>query len=238
MAPGSNGSSSSRSSSPVDSTATPGRPLFPLGYGLRDASDGNLPPLPQASGLPSTATVDHNVFFASGRAGSGWHWAAADDAGATALPHGIGASDSKRLTLTATDKAKQEDARLLHWSGTGHATAEITGATPIDLTRQTNGELALAFDYLVKEAPSDAVTVGMECGASCGGAVAITPTLRAAPPGQWRHLDIPLACFAAAGENMSRVRTPFILQTSGKLTLGLANIHLESSADGALPCPH
>jgi len=78
----------------------------------------------------------------------------------------------------------------------------------------------------------------MGCGASCGGAVPITPALRAAPRGQWRHLDIPLACFAAAGENMSRVWTPFTLETTGRLTLALANIRLESGADGALPCPH
>jgi beta-glucosidase len=214
---------------------TPGRPLFPLGYGLRDASNGNLPKLPQASGLPSAATVDTNEFFASGRTGSGWHWAVADDAGATTLPRGIGASDSKRLTLTAIDKTKQEDARLLRWSGAGQATAEITGATPIDLTRQTNGQLALGFDYRVEEAPSAQVTIGMGCGASCGGTMPITAALRAAPHG-WQHLDIPLACFAAAGESMTRVWTPFALQTSGRLALGLADIRLESGAAHLLPC--
>ncbi len=219
-------------------TDTPGQPLFAFGYGLRDASNGDLPKLPEASGLPSAATVDSSVFFTSGRAGSGWHWAVADDAGATPLPHGIGASDSKRLVLTAIDKARQEEARLLHWTGSGQSTAEITGATPIDLTRQTNGELALAFDYLVEEAPSAAVTVGMGCGASCSGAVPITSDLRTAPHGQWRHLAIPLACFAAAGENMSRVWTPFTLETSGKLALGLANIRLQSGAAGAVACPH
>jgi beta-glucosidase len=217
---------------------TPGEPLFALGHGLRDASDGNLPQLPQASGLPSAATVDNKVFFAAGRTGSGWHWAVADDAGATRLRRGIGASDSKRLTLTTIDKTRQEDGRLLHWTDSGQATAEITGPTPIDLTRQTNGELALAFDYLVEEAPSAAVTVGMGCGASCGGTVPITPALRAAPRGKWQHLDILLACFASAGENMTHVWTPFTIETTGKLTLGLADIHLETGAAHPLPCVH
>ncbi|HVS76571.1 MAG TPA: exo 1,3/1,4-beta-D-glucan glucohydrolase [Steroidobacteraceae bacterium] len=215
---------------------TPGRTLFPLGYGLRDASNGHLPRLPEASGLPSAALVDSNVFFASGRAGSGWHWAVADDAGATPLPRGVGKSDSGRLTLVSTDRAKQEDARQLRWSG-GHATAEITGAIPVDLMRQSNGQMALGFDYRVEEAPSDAVTVGMGCGASCGGTLPITQILRSAPAGRWQHLAIALSCFASAGENMSRVWTPFTLQTSGKLTLGLANIRLETGAAGAAPCP-
>ncbi|MGH8296696.1 MAG: glycoside hydrolase family 3 protein, partial [Steroidobacteraceae bacterium] len=218
-------------------TDTPGKPLFPLGYGLRDASNGNLTKLPEASGLPSAAAVDSNVFFTSGHTGSGWHWAVADDAGATPVPRGIGASDSRRLTLTAIDKVKQEDARRLHWSGTGQATADITGATPINLTRQSNGEMALTFDYLVEEPPTAAVTIGMGCGASCGGTLPITQALRAAPRGKWQHLAVPLSCFASAGENMSRVWAPFTLETTGKLTLGLADIRLQSGAPGAVTCP-
>jgi beta-glucosidase len=219
-------------------TDTPGKPLFALGYGLRDASNGNLPRLPEASGLPAASTIDNKTFFSRGRTGSGWHWAVADDAGATPLRHGIGSSESKRLTLTAIDKERQEAARLLHWTGAGQATAEITGATPIDLTRQTNGELALGFDYRVQEAPSAPVTIGMGCGASCGGTLPLTQVLRAAPSGQWRHADIPLSCFAAAGENMSRVWTPFSLVTTGRLAIGLANIRLESGAAHTLPCGH
>ncbi|MDE2448900.1 MAG: exo 1,3/1,4-beta-D-glucan glucohydrolase [Gammaproteobacteria bacterium] len=217
---------------------TPGQPLFPLGYGLRDASNGNLPKLPEASGLPSAAVVDKEVFFASGRTGSGWQWAIADDAGASPVARGIGASDAGRLTLTAVDKAKQEDSRQLRWSGTGQSTAEITGATAIDLTRQTNGQMALGFDYRVDEAPSAEVTVAMGCGASCSGSVPVTPALRAATSGHWQHLDIPLACFAAAGANMSRVRTPFALQTAGKLTLAISDIRLESGTAGSAACGH
>jgi beta-glucosidase len=217
---------------------TPGQPLFARGYGLRDASNGSLEKLPAASGLPSAALVDNRVFFASGRTGSGWHWAVADDAGASPLARGIGASDSGRLTLTAIDKVKQEDSRRLRWSGTGQSTAEINGATPIDLTRQTNGQMALGFDYRVAAAPSTAVTVAMGCGASCSGSVPLTAALRAAPRGQWQHLDIPLACFAAAGANESRVWTPFALQTAGKLTLAITNIRLESGTAGTVTCPH
>jgi beta-glucosidase len=209
-----------------------------LGYGLRDASHGDLAKLPEASGLPSASVVDNELFFVSGRLGSGWHWALADDAGASPVARGIGASDSGRLNLSTIDRAKQEDSRLLRWSGTGQATAEITGATAIDLTRQTNGQMALAFDYRVDDAPSADVTLGMACGASCSGTVPIAPALRAAPHGQWQHLDIPLACFATAGENMSRVWTPFSLQTAGKLTMAITNIRLESDTAGDGHCPH
>ncbi|MGA7537496.1 MAG: exo 1,3/1,4-beta-D-glucan glucohydrolase [Steroidobacteraceae bacterium] len=219
-------------------TDSPGRALFPLGYGLRDASNGNLPRLPQASGLPAASTIDTTTFFAAGRMGSGWHWALADDAGAQPLPRGIGRSASGRLRLSAIDEAKQEDARRLRWSGSGQATAEITGATAINLARQTNAQLALGLDYRVEEAPSAPVMLGMSCGASCAGTLPLTQVLESAPRGKWRHLDVPLACFASAGEDMRHVWTPFTLATSGKLTLGLANIRLESGATHPLPCGH
>ena len=215
---------------------TPGKPLFPVGYGLRDASDGHLSRLPEDSGLLSSAVIDKDVFFIAGRTGSGWHWAVADDAGATSMAHGIGASDSGRLTLTSIDKAKQEDARQLRWSG-GQATAEITGAAPIDLSRQVNGQLSLGFDYRVEEPPGAEVTLSVGCGPSCSGTLAITPELQAAVRGRWQHLDIPLACFAAAGASMTRVWTPFALRTAGKLTLGIANIRLESGIAGTARCP-
>jgi len=98
--------------------------------------------------------------------------------------------------------------------------------------------MALGFDYRVEEAPSAAVTLGMACGASCGGTVPVTAALRAAPRGQWQHLDVPLACFAAAGQNMSRVRTPFALQTAGSLTLAITNIRLQSGTAGRSACGH
>ena len=218
-------------------TDAPGKPLFPVGYGLRAASNGNLPQLPRASGLPAASSIDTNTFFAAGRTGSGWHWAVADDAGAKPLAHGLGGSESGRLTLSAIDRARQEDARQLRWSG-GQATAEITGATAINLTRQTNAQLALSFDYRVQQAPSAAVMLGMSCGASCAGAIPLTPVLKSAPRGKWQQLDVPLACFAAAGEDMRRVWTPFMLETSGKLTLGIANIRLQAGAAHTLPCGH
>jgi beta-glucosidase len=56
------------------------------------------------------------------------------------------------------------------------------------------------------------------------------------PAGQWGHLKVPLVCFARAGADMARVSTPFAIETSGPLSLAVANIHLESGTDGVTPC--
>jgi beta-glucosidase len=78
--------------------------------------------------------------------------------------------------------------------------------------------------------------VQVDCGIGCRGTVPVTHELAAAQPGQWRHLKIPLTCFAKAGADLSRVTAPFAVQTAGRLALSVANIQLESGTDGLMPC--
>jgi beta-glucosidase len=196
---------------------TAGEPLFPVGYGLRDAGDGNLAKLPEDASLSAANTVSTNLFFAAGRPGPGWHWLAADE-------------------VTPVDKARQEDARALHFNGAGQSLAGLVGRSAIDLSRQTNGQLSLGFDYRVDEAPSAPVTVTMGCGARCSGAVPVDHELRQAPPGRWRHLNIPLACFARAGADMHGITMPFAIETRGKLVLSVTNIRLQSGPSGLMSC--
>jgi beta-glucosidase len=114
----------------------------------------------------------------------------------------------------------------------------LMGATPINLTRQANGQMVLGLHYRLDQRPSSAVTLSMACGAHCSGVVPLTTLLRHAPVRRWRSLRIPLACFARAGANMSRIDTPFAIRTAGRLTLGVADIRVQSDTTGALACPH
>jgi beta-glucosidase len=216
-------------------------PLFPYGYGLTYASDGNLKALPEDPGTPAVAQVDTRSFFNAGRPGSGWHWAAGagmDSRQAREVPGGVGMASEGRLRLAATDHAAQEDARRLSWGGGGPSIAGLAGKSSIDLRREANGQLSLSFDYRVDKAATSDVAVLMECGAGCGGSVPITQPLGAAPVGQWRHLKIPLACFSHSGADMSRINAPFYIATAGELELSVGAIRLESGTDGLLDCVH
>jgi beta-glucosidase len=216
-------------------------PLFPYGYGLRYADSGNLRQLSEDRGAADSTMVDNRSFFLAGRPGSGWHWAAGggeDPQQAQEVPGGVGMADQGRLRLAATDHSAQEDARRITWSGTGTASAGITGASAIDLQREANGQLSLGLDYRVEAAPSGAVELQVGCGAGCSGRVPITHELQTARPGEWRHLKVPLTCFGAAGADMSRVRTPFFLTASGQLDVSVSNVHLETGTDGLLECRH
>ena len=216
---------------------TPGKPLFPVGYGLRYASDGNLAHLPTRSAVPRAPRVSARTFFAAGHSGTGWHWSVSAGAPARALAHGIGGTPEGRVTLRAADWRRQEDARVLSWSGAGTASAALTGPMPIDLTRQANGQMVLGLHYRLEQAPSAAVSLSMGCGLGCVGALPLAPLLRRAGTGHWHRLRIPLECFARAGADLRRIVTPFAVRTAGRLALAVADIRIESDSGGLIACP-
>jgi beta-glucosidase len=220
--------------SPVPQKGEP--PLFAYGYGLHVRDDGNLKALPESFATAGAVAQQSDVFFSAGRAGEGWHWSVSEGGDVLDLPQGVGSSRSSWLQLATADKSAQEDARVLRFRGAGPARAALTGTAPIDLTRQANGALTLSMDVAVDEPPSAAVNLLLECAGQCRGSVPLTQVLAAAPRGEWRHLKVPLSCFAKSGADMSRVTTPFALATGGALTLRLANIRLESGTEGQLSC--
>jgi beta-glucosidase len=215
----------------------PGKPLFPLGYGLRDASDGNLPHLSVRSAVALAPAVSARRFFSAGHSGAGWHWAVLHGHTQERIPHGVGRAAAGAVTLGALDWRRQEDARRLSWTGAAAAAVVLTGATPVNLTRQANGQMVLAMHYRLEQSPAASVTLSMACGVHCAGAVPLTNLLRRAPVGRWQQLRIPLACFARAGANMSRIDTPFAIRSTGRLTLAVADIRVQSDTSGALACP-
>ena len=215
----------------------PGKPLFPYGYGLRDASDGNVPHLPVRARVTLVPAVSARNFFSAGHGGPGWHWAVLHGASARPLPRGIGRAAGGRVILSALDWRRQEDARLLTWRGGADASVALTGATAVNLTRQSNGQMVLALRYRLVRAPTAAVTLRMGCGPACAGVLPVNAVLRRGRLGRWHRLRIPLACFARAGANMSHITTPFAIQTSGRLALAVADIGVQSDSAGAAACP-
>jgi beta-glucosidase len=195
-------------------------PLFPYGYGLRYHDDGDLKKLSEDAGTADANTTDTHVFFAAGRTGAGWSWVV-----------------GQGVTMAPADKAAQEDARQFGWNGTAPAWVGLTSPTAIDLQREANGQLSLAFDYKSASPVTTSVALRVDCGAACRGTVPIARELVATPAGQWGHLKVPLVCFARAGADMGHVSTPFALETAGRLSLAVANIRLESGTDGVAPCP-
>lgn len=222
---------------PLQTTANPGSepPLFPYGYGLTYADNGELSALPEDFEIPET-TTSTRVYFAQGRPAAGWALMAGEGSERAPLDGAVGRTSSGALTVTAIDRAAQEDARLATWTGTKLGTLALQGAAPIDLQRETNGQLSLAFDYRVDTPPSKDVTLAIECGEQCSGTFPLADHLRKAPRGEWQQLKIMLQCFAKSDADMRNVTAPFVLATEGSLRLGIANVRLETGVADAIGC--
>ncbi|MEL7728395.1 glycoside hydrolase family 3 N-terminal domain-containing protein [Citromicrobium bathyomarinum] len=204
-------------------------PLFPYGFGLTSDKPGDLAQLPEDRA--SAAPVDTNVLFAAGRAGEGRQLLIGAP-GALATNPG-----PDLITMERTDHKAQEDSVRLRFSGAGKAVAAIVQDSPIDMLRQTNGDLALELVFKVNAAPTADVNLLMTCGDGCMGGFPFGTVLsRAAQGGQWTRLALPLSCFEQAGVDMGRVEAPLMLVTEGQLDLTLSSARIVSPSGGQLTC--
>ena len=73
------------------------------------------------------------------------------------------------------------------------------------MSREANGDVMLLV-RLRRDAdvPKD-VTLGVSCGAGCGGKLPFADTLAALPAGKWQTVGVPLKCFPKAGADVSKV---------------------------------
>ena len=73
------------------------------------------------------------------------------------------------------------------------------------MSRESNGDVMLLVRLRRDaDAPKD-VTLGMSCGAGCGGKLPFADTLGGVPAGKWQTVGVPLKCFAKAGVDVSKV---------------------------------
>jgi beta-glucosidase len=207
--------------------------LFAYGYGLSYAAPAKVATLSEEGAMQAAAGGD--VFFTAGRMQGGARALLRDAGGDRHAVDGAAESATGVLKMAAKDLGAQENARELTWSGAGAGTLVFIGMTR-DLSRQSNGDMALAITYQMEEPPTAPVGLAMGCGEGCSGRVDITSYLRAAPVGKPQTLKVKLSCLAAKGTKMPLVDTPLVLDTAGKLQLVLRDVRLASNEGDAI-CP-
>jgi beta-glucosidase len=132
-----------------------------------------------------------------------------------------GHTDPWKLTVDERIVSETEAGgrKVFSWPGGERRDVALTGTQPVDLSKKAGWTLAV--DVLVEKRPTQPVTLSLG-----GGAVDITPRLRAIPSGEWKTMRIPLRCFARAGADLSRVDTPFRVSTEGELGIRFADIEM------------
>lgn len=204
-------------------------PLFPYGFGLKYGQPGDLAPLPEARA--TVAAADPGVLYAAGRPGAGRQLLLGAPGALSTNP------GPELIDARPADHHAQEDSVRLHWTGAGPAMAAIAGDTPVNLTRESNGGLAVELEFRIDAAPTADVSLLMQCsGEKCGGGFPVGSVFKAVQAGQWSRLAIPLHCFEKAGVDMSKVTVPIALSTSGAMTVTLSSARIVSPVGPVLTC--
>ena len=85
------------------------------------------------------------------------------------------------------------------------------------------------------DVPKD-VTLGVSCGAGCGGKVPFADALDSAASGKWQTVGVPLKCFVKAGADVSKLNETLSLESGGKLDVSISQVKLGTVADKVVSC--
>ncbi|MBN9465588.1 MAG: glycoside hydrolase family 3 C-terminal domain-containing protein [Brevundimonas sp.] len=204
-------------------------PQFAYGYGLTYAHGARVDVLSEDSGV-ADAEGSLDRYFVDGRFVAPWSLMLRDAGGDFRLgAEKSGVSPRGGVAARSTDGAGQESARSLIFSQGGGQAAIM--AQPVDLTRQSNGEMAIAFRYRVDDRARGPVFLVLGAGA-----VDISRLINATPVGQWRTLKVRLSCLRDHGADIAAVDQPWSLRTAADFAVTVEDIRLASN-EGDAVCP-
>jgi len=219
-----------------------GETLYPFGYGLRYAHGPRAwTALPEDSGVSDDGS-DGGVFFDRGVPASSWSLTVSRADGTNALRVTTIPAEALggRVRIAATDHGVQEGARSFAIAAHAQGAAiELSTFDPIDLSRETNGDMLLLATVRRDARIARPLSMSVRCdGEPCGAAVPIAEFGELAE-GEWQTLGVPLKCFRAAGADMTRISSPFRLMADGDAGLSIARVALGSlsDADAIADCP-
>ncbi|WP_295931339.1 exo 1,3/1,4-beta-D-glucan glucohydrolase [uncultured Xanthomonas sp.] len=214
-------------------------PQFAFGYGLTYEDKGDLSRLSEVSGVSGAQAVG-GVYLDRGKPAAGINLIlfGGTQANLPAATFPAALADGS-LKVTAIDHKAQEDARRFVWSGSGTSGLALVLPKPLDVSRESNGDVQLILTLKADAAPNAAARIGVACGHDCGARLDLGKALTALPKGEWRTLGVPLKCFAVAGADLTRLERLPLIESDGALDLSLSRIALGSSNDAqsVVDCP-
>lgn len=89
---------------------------------------------------------------------------------------------------------------------------------------------ALQFDVVIATRAKGPVKVYMGCGQHCTTSVDLAPTFAHYANGARHTVSIPLACFARAGADLSRIDVPFGVLASAPFSAAFADVKIVAAA--------
>ena len=210
-------------------------PLFAFGHGLSYVDDGNLAALSEDPGIDPDAARS-NVWFDRGVASTGLTLRLAGSNGiGMDIIHPQASTGDGSLSMVAINTDVQEGARAFSWKG--NAVVELRANAPLDLRRESNGDIFMVATLRVDALPADGKAVFVvECGKGCSVQLPIGDALARLPQGQWTRLGVHLGCLRTAGADTARLDVPFALRTGAGAKIALARVATGTEFEHKVDC--
>ena len=209
-------------------------PQFAFGYGLTYAKPGKVGTVSED---PGTADLDQRSmqFLGRGALPQGWKLRVESQGKkADAVKPPLATADGA-VAVSAVDYKAQEDAWRLDWKGDGRV--EWVADAPIELVRETNGDVQLLITLKVdKVGAGDANLIAVCTGPKCEAKVPFGDILRGLPKGQWQRIGVPLKCVRKGGGNMAKLEVPFGLEASKGTSITLHEVAYGTDAEQVVDC--
>jgi beta-glucosidase len=220
---------------PLNVNQEPYDPLFPFGFGLSYTATADLAALPEDPGIPAEL-MSTGSYFDKGVPVQPWSLRVSSGADTTRITTVPIEAIGGRVKVSAVDDTVQEGGRRFQFAGNGPATIAISSEGAVDVSRESNGDVMLLV-RLRRDAdvPKD-VTLGVSCGAGCGGKVPFADTLGSVDGGKWQTVGVPLKCLAKAGADVSKLNETLSIESSGKLDVSISQVKLGTVADKVVSC--
>ena len=212
-------------------------PQFAFGYGLGYADDGNLAALSEDPGIDPDA-AQTNIWFEHGVAATGLtlRLIGADGAALDISTQPQAASYDNGVAMATINTDVQEGAREFSWHGP--AMVELRANAPLDLARESNGDVFVVATLRVDALPTDGKAGFVaDCGKGCSAELPLGEALAKLPAGQWQRLGVHIGCLSRAGIDPGRLDVPFALRSGAGAKISLSNVALATEFDQQLDCP-
>ena len=204
-------------------------PLFSTGYGLHAQDIASLPALDTSIVNCSGGSVTPLAIFnqtdkapyALQVATSANNWQSVAVGSDLNVTLNVPVSNPA-IRVQTTQVNLQQDAKLVSWFGTGQVFAQ--SAQKANLSSYLTANAALQFDMVVSQIPQGPVTLAIDCGYPCRGALDATTVFERAPLNQKQTVKIPLSCFAARGTDFAQIDTPFLVFSNTALAAAFTNV--------------
>mmetsp|Transcript_5559 Transcript_5559/g.6780 ORF Transcript_5559/g.6780 Transcript_5559/m.6780 type:complete len:845 (-) Transcript_5559:1289-3823(-) len=204
-------------------------PLFPLGYGLSySAAAEDMPQLSEESGIAETLLVERGAVFRRGGTLAPWKaYLVSQSEGV--LFNGTGAN-LDGVTASRLDHLAQEDAIALTFSADNVALAFLPEGQTVDWSTELSEGKALSFAFRSDQQTPLTVSMGCTDGLVCEQSLEVQLAA-----GDWREVNVPLACFAEAVD-LSKIDTWIGFSSDAGASFGLADIRTTSTSTNSESC--